>query len=554
MIYQAGKPFRRQGGPWACAVLISVALSAMPAGAMVDMKSANYSETWYDLTVAVGSDQLRVSRSYNSRSLYNGLFGFGWCSDWETHIQVSGSGQLRVTECGGGQEVIYFPEKFDVQAEVTSQIELILTAVRKRRPDLNEKYLKGLRSELWVNEFMRDEFLRRLGVSPYPLLSTTYVASDRRSSLIFDGRQFTRIQSDGRKQIFDERGRLTRQRTEAGKWIFIRYKHGRPVRLTHEEGAFLDISYDENTGKISKIESSAGDVVNYVTKGTDLQEVFVPGEGNYRYEYDEMHNLTRVFLPDNTFNELTYNLDKDWVTSYRNRKGCLETYKYIQSKINPRNHFWSDVVKTCEGKITNKSKYEFFHEVSDSGYVYLKAINTVINGVSSRLDYDLQGRAIRREQQGVVTHYKYDPSGRLVWVGRANQSEELSYEEQCTGPASLKRVVNSDSNKLRAWRARMRYSSSCQIAELDRSDGVHLSFSNLASGKVKVVDEGGYSVILHYSYSIARPERIEAIGAPPWAVVYTDQNEIDMAELVRSGNGPMKDIVEKIIDSLPQGL
>lgn len=52
-----------------------------PAFAIVDMKSANYSESWTDLIVpGVGYD-LRINRAYNSRSLFNGLFGFGWCSD-----------------------------------------------------------------------------------------------------------------------------------------------------------------------------------------------------------------------------------------------------------------------------------------------------------------------------------------------------------------------------------------------------------------------------------------------------------------------------------------
>ena len=50
--------------------------------AIVDMKSANYSESWTDMAVpGVGYD-LRVNRTYNSRSLFSGLFGFGWCSDY----------------------------------------------------------------------------------------------------------------------------------------------------------------------------------------------------------------------------------------------------------------------------------------------------------------------------------------------------------------------------------------------------------------------------------------------------------------------------------------
>jgi hypothetical protein len=81
---------------------LAFTFSSSVAFAIVDMKSANFSDNWTDLTVpGVGYD-LRVNRSYNSRSLFNGLFGFGWCSDYETKIEVTPESNLKLTECGGG--------------------------------------------------------------------------------------------------------------------------------------------------------------------------------------------------------------------------------------------------------------------------------------------------------------------------------------------------------------------------------------------------------------------------------------------------------------------
>jgi len=44
----------------------------------------------------------KIVRTYNSRSLFSGMFGFGWCSDFETSMEVNAEGNIKVKECGGG--------------------------------------------------------------------------------------------------------------------------------------------------------------------------------------------------------------------------------------------------------------------------------------------------------------------------------------------------------------------------------------------------------------------------------------------------------------------
>ncbi|MEQ1663892.1 MAG: DUF6531 domain-containing protein, partial [Bdellovibrionales bacterium] len=73
--------------------------------ALVDMRNANYSDTWTDLQVRGPGYNLALKRSYNSRTLYNGMFGFGWCTDFETKLEVTPENNLRITQCGAGAEV-----------------------------------------------------------------------------------------------------------------------------------------------------------------------------------------------------------------------------------------------------------------------------------------------------------------------------------------------------------------------------------------------------------------------------------------------------------------
>src|SRR5258708_34891065 len=87
-------------------------LVPLASHAIVDMKSANYSESWTDLVVpGVGYD-LRINRTYNSRTLFNGLFWFGWWSDYGKKKEVTPQRFLRLTQCGGGKEKIFNKKKF----------------------------------------------------------------------------------------------------------------------------------------------------------------------------------------------------------------------------------------------------------------------------------------------------------------------------------------------------------------------------------------------------------------------------------------------------------
>src|ERR1043165_3910434 len=90
----------------------SLALLSSNAHAIVDMKNANFANSWVDLEVPGTGYDLKVNRTYNSKSLFDGMFGFGWCSDFETSLQVTAEGNLKITECGAGQEIFYTPREF----------------------------------------------------------------------------------------------------------------------------------------------------------------------------------------------------------------------------------------------------------------------------------------------------------------------------------------------------------------------------------------------------------------------------------------------------------
>ncbi|MGE4131276.1 MAG: DUF6531 domain-containing protein [Bdellovibrionales bacterium] len=351
------------------------------AFAIVDMKSANYAETWSDLTVpGIGYD-LRVSRTYNSRSLFNGIFGFGWCSDYETKIDVTTEGNLRLTECGGGMEITYTPKNFNPD-KIDQTVAQIIAEIKKKRTDLKPDYIENLEREMKTNDFMREEFGRRMNIVGKAEDGVVYLANGREAeNITLKKGVYKRTLADGTYQLFEaSTGHMSHMYDRNQNHLKLSWEKDLLVSVSDNLGRKLTIKYNPSNKKVSEIVGPNRMSSKYKYSGEDLTEVVDARKDQYKYQYDEVHNLTRIELPDRKFKELTYNKDKDWVVTFRNTKGCIETYDYQVSKDDPKNHFWSNVVKKCNNKVTNKSKYEFFHKNRPGGQgVYLARVRTEVN-------------------------------------------------------------------------------------------------------------------------------------------------------------------------------
>ena len=83
--------------------------------AVVNMRNGSYMESWVDFVDPQAGYEYKIQRFYSSRSLFDGLFGYGWCSDIETRLDILSNGTIDLTECGGGLKVTYYPGNFDLR-------------------------------------------------------------------------------------------------------------------------------------------------------------------------------------------------------------------------------------------------------------------------------------------------------------------------------------------------------------------------------------------------------------------------------------------------------
>ena len=88
---------------------IAIIVFAPTIFAGVNLKNLNFYVSYTDMIIIDGSQDIDIERTYNSKSIYSGLFGFGWGSDYETYLAFSPDGRIIVHENGGGALTAFNP-------------------------------------------------------------------------------------------------------------------------------------------------------------------------------------------------------------------------------------------------------------------------------------------------------------------------------------------------------------------------------------------------------------------------------------------------------------
>lgn len=525
---------------------------SLSAHAIVDMKSANYAESWTDIVVpGVGYD-LRINRTYNSRSLFNGIFGFGWCSDYETKIEVTTESNLRLTECGGGMEISFTPKNFN-PSKIDAIVSQIIAEVKKRRPDLKPDYVATLEKEMKTNEFMREEFGRRMNIKGKPDDGVVYLANGREAeNITLKNGAYKRTLADGTYQLFDiSTGRMTAMYDKNQNNLKLVWEKDFLQSVSDNLGRKLSFKYNPISKKVSEVVGPNGLKASYVMKGEDLVEAIDSKKEKYKYTYDDLHNLTKIEFPDKRFKALTYNKDKDWVMSFRNLKGCIETYDYQVSKDDPKNHFWANVTKKCSEKVTNTSKYEFFHKnKADNTGAYLYRVRTEVNGSTTDIVYhEFFAKPISILKDNTRTDYAYFDNGYVKTKKEPGRNLSFEYKNSCNKVSLVTIQIlddNGDSRKpsqarsekvVKTIKTKFSYESpKCNLLLADNSDGQQVKLQYDPQGRISQIEDQAKKLVkIKYESRFGKPSTVTRPGLGTIQVSYKADGEIAKVE---SKEGP----------------
>lgn len=502
---------------------------------IVDTMSAGYSKTFVDFIDGL----LKIERAYNSRSLYNGLFGFGWCSNLETQLTELPANSIKVVECGGGREILYHPK--GKLPNIKLHVSQILGKLKERKVRMSSKALKNLEKDLLQSPNLRAHFLEALDIKGQAKAGLKYYAQGRGTEYIFvTSKGFVRKLPNGVREVFNKKGRLIESSSKDGK-IEISWKTNK-IQVMDQRGRKLTFHLDKN--KIKKAVFGKKVIVKYIHKGEDLVKINnLKTRKVFKHAFDNLHNLTKTIYPDGTTEALTYNEKKDWVMSFKDRQNCLESYDWGVNKENP-NHYFSNVEKRCGRKIVHSSKYEFWHKNKPGGGKYLYRARHRVKGrlKTDVIYHPVFGTPVSFFKDGLRTKRNYYANGFLKEKDNKYQNVKYSkYHPKCRKPEMIRVGYKNPFSKnkekfVRQEKVIFQFDKKCQLALAKKSNDEWIKVRHDSKGRIIYMeDQSRKKVTLAWHKTLDKPEVITREGVGSIRLVYDDQGSIKDIKGLQAG-------------------
>lgn len=504
-------------------------LAASPAFALVDMRNANYSDSWTDIEIPGAGFPLKVVRAYNSRSLFNGIFGFGWCSDIETSLEVTPEGNIKITECGDGAEMIYRSRDFS-KDEVSETVTKILAALQKETPGLPAATIAKTKAALSADRSAREDYAQKYKIQTKVVEGRKYFANGRENEIVSREKSgYTRAMGDGSLQKFDLSGKLVYTYDKSGNYLKYGYQNSQLSEISDNQGRKLAFQYYPSK-KVKAIVGPNRMSASYKYKGvSNLEWVQTGLKNTYVYKYDELHNLVEITYPDKTKKKVSYDKNKDWVVGLVDRNGCSEKYNWVLSKDDPKNNYYSTIIKTCDGKITNQSRFEFwFKQRPDGDGKFLARTLTKVNQSETDSHFHPQfGKPTTITQNGVKTTYEYYPNGLVSTRTIGKVVTKFKYDE------TTKKVSEVRSgDKI----TRFKYDKFGNLSAATSSDGLTVNLTYDDKGRiVSITDQAKRRVTIAYEEKFGKPRYVERPGVGAIEVSYKSTGEIQDVKSKQGG-------------------
>lgn len=521
------------------AILAVSFLVSAQSYALVDMKNANYSNTWIDMDVPGTGYDLKIVRTYNSRSLFNGMFGFGWCSDFETSMEVTSEGNIKVTECGGGLEVLFSPREVTRQ-DIDKTINGIIAKMKaEKKVGVTDSQLAGLKTQLLEDDSKRSELASQYGISVPVKPGTKFFANGKEvEHFTFDKSHYTRNLPDGSSQRFATDGKLTHIYDKNGNYLKFEYTKDSIASIQDNNGRKLFFKYYQNK-KVRTITGPNGLNAEYKFANLDdLSSVKNAWQKTYTYEYDELHNLTKATWPDKTSIAIKYDKKNDWVISFADRDKCVESYKYEFSSKDPKNHYWSTVKKVCGKQVMADNKYEFWHEQRADGRHYLHRVMTTVNGSVTDISYHPTfGKPVSIRRNADRVAYEYYPDGLVKVKAAPNTRQEYQYDPTVKKVSSVSTIFYNDKGKkVSAKNTQFKYDKKGNLVFAQNSDGQKINMTYDNRGRIETITDQAKKVVkIQYEERYGKPSIVTRPGLGTIVVSYKSNGEINKVD---SKEGP----------------
>lgn len=462
---------------------IILILASVAAHAWVDEANANFALSRVDHRIKGGDVQLVLQRTYNSVSVTEGDFGYGWCSTFETSLTAVSGQQVVVQECGGGRANVFSAQPLDAKAQAEATKE-IMKAAKAKLPSLPGDFQQVLERDAIFRAHIVRELQLEFKINDHAKLSAM-----NGETVTVNGTHLTLAKASGETDVFSQKGWL--ESVSNGKsQITFGYENDLLKWVTDDKSSRFFIRYDKRH-HITEITAPKGGSSKYEYSQTGELLKAKNANGTETYAYDTDHNLIEASTPQTKL-QLSYDTSNDRVKELV-YGDCRESYAY-DVKSGVTDSFKVTRTLSCKGAAPTQATSEY-HFASRSDGLTLKS-DQIVTTPNERVEtrYDDRGRLISRESPKDKTEFKYGSDNRLS-----------SFK---TSSASVAYI----------------YGQSGQIQSAKVENGPKISYGFDRDGRLtKMNDDAGHSIVLNYEGASKRAASVQSPGhiRVPLSLAYT---------------------------------
>ncbi len=515
-------------------VLFAALVTAFGAQANVSIRNGNFFIGFTDV-IYPGGYEPKIERVYNSKSPYNGIFGWGWGSDYEAYLTVEADGSVLVSESGGGAQNRFSPQNFKIK-DLDAAVNTIAEAARAAGAMGSGAQLEAYRKQLKGNaEFRNEEWSkwRAQGkVAARKLQVGTKLTSNQFAfqwiTVIPTG--YVRSSDTGKVETFDANGRLLKVQDKNGSFILLTYnREGKIEKIADNLNRKMYLSYNK-LGKVEKIQAENNKVAEYRYNGASEMTYSKDTDGNaytYKFTSDKRHNLAEIGYADKTKLQVSYyGRDKfENVKSVKDRDGSITEYTYDKVPGEKNSLKVGVKIKSSEGRPISTSGYEYVFRNKPNGEEWTYKMVSTLDGARTETTYnECCGMPIFIKRGSEETAFNYDTKGRVTKKVTPTEVTELSYDRKA---GKVNRVVKFQKGKKKAseW-STFKYDArgNLVLAKNSAGAGVHLFYDNL--GRIKtMMDQKKKQINFKYNEN-SKPVEISDPKMGTINVAYTNSGEV----------------------------
>ena len=552
---------------WSSALFIGALLLPKAATALVAIGNGNYFIGFTDIEhpAPLNTFQLKVQRTYNSRSQFDGIFGYGWGSDYEAFLIPSADGSVVIQESGGGDKTRFSPQNFS-KAQLDQQIEKIVQAWAKKN-NTPTSQIAAFRQKITDDANERDEQSRNLGIMPDLPVGTKLFSTqrgDKQTITVIKG-GFVREYADGKQELFNVKVNVrdqgldpARRRVLQGVYkvskladpvrkaiVFYNYDDkGNLVSMTDKKNQTLRFSYNP-VGKVIEAVDSKGKKAKYVyceTNGPNYNSAKKCGVGDlvastdtsgstYTYQYDSLHNLIRIGYPDKSAEEIAYwptgSEGQGGVKSVKSQSGVLVEYKYWQNPKDKEGHYKTEVKTTYTSGRTSESSYEYFEKKRADGSRYRYKLVSAVDGDKTTTIYnECCGQPLQITNSSGDTKFEYFAGSGLPKM-KDTPTETIQWEYHQKFHGKITKVTVADKVASSTKSSQFTYDdANGQLTKARTSDGKGIALAYDTQGRIAaMVDQDKRKISFKYTVG-SKPTEIIQEGVGSITVTYDNAGNI----------------------------